>query len=101
MLRSTGMHVNCRAQFGEPPRRPRVIKVNVAQKNVANVLHIKSSFPKCDHYIVERRFRTGIEKCDSFAGFKSGCGDDANVTELARIQNVNFHGRYFFEMATT
>ena len=61
MRGATGVHIDLRAFFGESPRRARVIKMNVAQKNVADVFWLKARLSKIANYIVEGRFGSGIE----------------------------------------
>lgn len=39
--------------------------------------------------ISEGRFRSGIEKDQSFAALHSGHGDDAGATKLHRIEDVD------------
>src|ERR1700739_46465 len=52
---ATGMYINSR-RFREPPRRARVVEMNVAQKNMANVFGIETGFAKIANDVIERRF---------------------------------------------
>src|SRR4051812_41214889 len=91
MRRTARMHVNPRASLSESPRRAGMIKMNVAQENVTHVLRVESNLAKIDNYVVEGRFRPGIEECDPIVGFERGRGDDSGKAKLLRIQNVDLH----------
>ena len=99
MRRATRMDVNCGARIaspartGEAPGCAGVIEMNVAQKNVANIPLLKATFPKIGNHVVESRFRSGIEQRDPIVRLERRRRNDTGVTQLTRIENVDFQSR--------
>src|SRR5438132_2585177 len=85
--RTAWVHVNGCSQFSKAPRRTRVIEMNVTEENVAHIFRCESHLAKIDNDIIERRFRTGIEKRNAFVRFQRSCGNDAGTAKLASVQN--------------
>ena len=73
-----------------------MIEMNVAEENVADIVRFEAGFAKIVNHVVERRFRSGIEKRDSVIRLERGRGNDTGVAKLSRIENVNLHARLFF-----
>ena len=88
MRRANGMDVDSRSRFGETPRRARVIEMNVAEENVANVRSREPSLRKIDHDVVESGFGAGVEKRDAVIGLECSRGDDPGMAELSGIEDV-------------
>ncbi len=89
MRRAARVHINHRAELSETPRGARVIEMNVAEKNVADVGRVETDLRKIDNDIVESRFGAGVEKREACVRFERGRSDDSAMTELARVENVN------------
>jgi hypothetical protein len=53
MLRATGMNVNRGPKLGEPPGRTGVVKMNMTEENVPNVVSGSTNLPKRDDDIVK------------------------------------------------
>ena len=104
--RAARMHINSRARpsrtggFSKTPRGPSMIKMDVAEKNMANVLGREAMFAQIDNHIIEGRFRSRIEKCDTVVRLKRSRCNDAGESELSSVEDVNVQADYFFETAT-
>ena len=81
--RSSGMDVNRRAEFRETPGGAGVIEMDVAKENVPHIFGGKSSLLEFRGYVLEGRFRTGVEQNDSIIRLKRGGGDDASAGPAA------------------
>ena len=95
MRRASRMNIDTGISFREAPGGARVIEMNVAQENMANVLHGKTGLAKIDNYIFESRFCAGIEQCDALLRLDSSSCDNAWPSEVPRIKNVNGQARTY------
>jgi len=74
MRRASRMNIDTGISFREAPGGAGVVEMNMAQENMANVLHGKTGLAKIDNYIFESRFCAGIEERDAVLRFEgSGC----------------------------
>ena len=85
------MHVDGRAKFCEAPRRAGMIEMDVAEENVPDILDTETSFRKLGDHSLKGRFRSGIEKDESFIGLQQSGSDDTGATEMSSIKDVD-HG---------
>src|SRR2546427_744170 len=65
-----------------------VIDMNVTEEDMANIFGCEVSLPKIGNYIVESRFRAGIEKRDAVVGLDRSRSNNAGPSELTRVENV-------------
>lgn len=93
VLGAAGMDVNGGAKLGETPGRPRVIKMNMTEEDMLNVVSGRPNIFKRSDNVVEGRFRPGIEKGEAVVSFERGCGDNAWPPELNGVEDVNFQRR--------
>ena len=84
------MDVNRRSKLGESPGRAGVIKMNMTEEDVLNIVSGSTKLAKRGDDIVKGRFGTGIEKDKAIAGFQRRRGDDARPGELNGVEDVNF-----------
>ena len=89
MARAPRMNMNRRAQFGETPRRSRVIEVDVAEENVAHVVRRKAGCAHRRGNIPESRVRAGVEKDDAVTRLERGHGDDAGPAQVQGVEDVD------------
>ena|SRR5437867_5071339 len=86
--RTAWMDINCRPKLGKTPRCAGVIEMNVTEEDMANIFGCEVSLPKIGNYIVESRFRAGIEKRDAVVGLDRSRSNNAGPSELTRVENV-------------
>ena len=89
MTRAPRMNVNRRAQFGETPRRSRVIEVDVAEKDVTHIVRRKAGRTHGRGNILESRVRAGVEKDDAVTRLERGHRDDARPAQVQGVENVD------------
>ena len=80
-----------RAEPGETPRGSGVIEMDVAEKNVPNVLSGESRLLQLFGQVLEGRLRSGVEERQTILSFKRSRGDNPGPVELSGIENVNRH----------
>jgi hypothetical protein len=83
------MHTNRRAGIRKTPGCASMIKVNVAQKNVPNILWFEAGPPELGNYVFESRFRPSVEQDDAVVGFQCSHGNDAGATEVMGVKDVD------------
>jgi hypothetical protein len=83
------MDVNRRAEFREAPRSTSVIKMNMTEKYLPDVLGGKARLPELLGYVVEGRLRSGVEEQEPIVRLDRCRGDNASPAELSRIENMN------------
>ena len=66
-----------------------MIEMDVAEENVPDILDTETSFRKLGDYRLKGRFRSGIEKDESFVGLQQSHSDDAASPKMPGIENVN------------
>ena len=88
MRRTARMDVDSGPTGSKTPGGAGVIEMNVAKKDMAHVLDLEAGLAESGHNIVERGFRTGIEKGEAVIGFERGRGDDAGAAELVSVDDV-------------
>ena len=90
MLSATRMNVNRGSKLGEAPSRTGVVKMDMTEEDVLNIVSGSTKLAKRGDDIVKGRFGTGIEKDKAIAGFQRRRGDDARPGELNGVEDVNF-----------
>ena len=100
MRRTAGVHVNGCTELRKSPSCASMVKMYVAEKDMANVVRRKADFTQVRGNIVERRLRTGIEKSNAVVCLQRRRRHNARSPELASIENVNFQAVLGFEAAT-
>ena len=89
MGRAARMHVNCRTELRETPRRARVIEMNVAEKNMAHVFRLRANPRQFRGDVFESGFGARIEKRHALVALERSGRDDPRPPELSGIENVN------------
>ena len=89
MARAARMHVNRRARLGETPRGARVIEMDVAQKDVANVVRREAHGVHRRRDVGKSCVRSGIEERDAVVRLERGRGDDPGPTEMPGVENMD------------
>jgi hypothetical protein len=101
MLSATWMNVNRGPKLGESPGRAGVVKMNMTEEDVPNVVSGSTNLPKRGDDIVKGRLRTGIEKDKAVVRFQRRRGDDARPAELNGVEDVNFQKKRLQDGKTT
>jgi hypothetical protein len=93
MRRPARVDVNDRAEFRETPRGPRVIEMNVTEKNVADVLGGETLFVELLGHVSEGRLRSGIEEDEASVSFDGCRRNNASPAKLLCVENMDAHYR--------
>ena len=86
MLSATRMNVNRGSKLGEAPSRTGVVKMDMTEEDVLNIVSGSTKLAKRGDDIVKGRFGTGIEKDKAIAGFQRRCGDDARPGDSPSLE---------------
>jgi len=89
MARAARMNVDRRALLGKTPGRSGMIEVDVAEKNVANVVRGETRGAHCRGNIVESRRCARVEKRDAVVSLERGRRDNSRAVEVFGVENVN------------
>src|SRR2546423_15513356 len=100
MRRAARMDKDIGTEPGKTPGGTGVIKVNVAEEDMPNVVRAEAGFRKIDNDVIESRFRTGIKKGDAVVGFERGGGNDAGPAELTGIKDANHRRCLMFDVSS-
>jgi hypothetical protein len=93
MLNATRMNINRGPKLGESPGRAGVVKMNMTEEDVPNVVSRRTKPPKRSYDIVKGRLRSGVEKDKALIRFQRGRCNDAQPADLNGVEGVNFQKR--------